>query len=62
MVWERENGKTIIRDCQSNKIYKNLDESIICKTSFSTYDFARTDNATINEEKIMEAVMPRRGK
>ena len=60
MVWEKENGRVIIRDCQTNEVYKSLDSSIINKRSSAGYRFIRTDNAIINEEAIMDAVKPRR--
>lgn len=62
MVWEKEKGKVIIRDCQTNTKYDSVEDSIICKRCDNTsYQYFRTDNAVINEEKIMDAVQPRRG-
>lgn len=61
MVWEKENGKVIIRDCQTNTKYDSIAESPICREQYNTsYNYFRTDNAVINEELIMDAVRPRR--
>lgn len=60
MVWEKKNGKIQIRDCQSNTLYKTIDQSIINKKSNIRYEFIRTDNAIINEELIRDAIVPRR--
>lgn len=59
MVWEKKNGKVVIRDCQSNKIYTNIDESIIRQKSRHGYQVLRTDNREINWETIRDAVMPK---
>lgn len=63
MVWEKENGKITIRDCQSNKVYdsdnlfmKNGSSGIV-RTDF-TVNLLRTDNREINKDAIMDAVRP----
>lgn len=59
MVWEKENNKIIIRDCQTNSTYNSLEDSPI--NSKSTYNyFYRSDDKEINEELIMDAVQPRK--
>ncbi len=61
MVWENERGKVVIRDCQTNTVYRNIFDSIIVENPPSRpYEIYRTDNATINEDAIMDAVMNRR--
>lgn len=57
MIWEKTNGKIIIRDAQSNEKYDSIDASIINRHSNIGYSFVRTDNATINEQAIMDAIL-----
>lgn len=59
MVWEKKNGKVVIRDCQSNKTYTSIDKSIIRQKSRHGYQVLRTDNREINWETIRDAVMPK---
>lgn len=44
MVWEKENGKTIIRDCQTNKAYGYDDWMNIYRTMVEGTAILRTDN------------------
>ena len=55
MVWEKKGNSVIIRDCQTNETYNSLDSSIINQEG-NIFEFFRTDNATINEELIMDAI------
>lgn len=55
MVWEKDNGKVTIRDCQSNTKYDTIDQSPVNKESSSSYDFIRTDDAEINFDLIKDA-------
>ena len=59
MVWEKKNGKIMIRDCQSDKAYDSIDESIIREKSSHKYGFIRTDNREINWDTIRDAVVPK---
>lgn len=59
MVWEKKNGKIIIRDCQSDTTYSDIDYSVINKTSRHTYSFIRTDNREINWDTVRDAVVPK---
>lgn len=59
MVWEKNNGKVLIRDCQSNKTYENINECIIRQKSRHGYQILRTDNREINWDTIRDAVMPK---
>lgn len=54
MIWEKVNGKIIIRDCQSNKTY---DAEYILKRS-SSFEYWRTDNIKVNKN-IVSAVKNR---
>ena len=58
MVWEKEDGKVIIRDCQTNTKYDSIDKSII-RADAPSYDFIRTDNLEVNKDGIMDAIRPR---
>ena len=60
MSWEKIKDKIVIRDCQENTVYYNIDT--ILNSDASYYYMYRTDNATINEELIMDAVRPRGNK
>lgn len=63
MVWEKENGKVTIRDCQSNKVYDSDNlfmrngSSGIVRTNYPV-NLLRTDNREINPDAIMDAVRP----
>lgn len=57
MIWEKNDGKVIIRDAQTNKVYDSLDNSILNKKSKRGYEFVRTDNAKINWDNIRDAVV-----
>ena len=57
MIWEKENGKVMIRDAQSNTKYDSIVSSIISTNgSGIPYRYFRTDNATINWDAIRDAV------
>ena len=58
MVWEKVAGKIIIRDCQSDTTYDDIDSSIIRQKSRHGYQILRTDNREINWETVRDAVMP----
>lgn len=60
MVWEKVNGKVIVRDCQSGKKYSSISASPVNKSSRIDYRFFRTDDAEINWDKIKDAVIERR--
>lgn len=51
MVWEIENGRVVIRDCQSNSIFSM--SKVISRSS--EYMYIRTDNVELNP-KILKAV------
>lgn len=60
MVWEKNNGKVTIRDCQSNIFYDSIDSSIISKTPTRTYDYIRTDNipdSKINWDNMRDCIV-----
>ena len=59
MVWEKKNGKVIIRDCQSDISYTDLNKSIIRLKSRHGYQVLRTDNREINWDTVRDAVMPK---
>ena len=54
IVWEKKGNKIILRDCQSNTTYDRIDSLV--NTDGAMFEFFRTDNATINEELIMDAI------
>ncbi len=53
VVYEVQNGKVVLRDCQSNKVYNNP-ASLLNKSIGASY--IRLDNVTPNYSKIKEAV------
>ena len=59
MVWEKKDGKVVIRDCQSNMSYTDIDTSIIRQKSRHGYQILRTDNREINWDTVRDAVMPK---
>lgn len=59
MVWEKKNEKVIIRDCQSNITYTDMNNSIIRQKSRHGYEILRTDNREINWDTVRDAVMPK---
>ena len=61
MAWEKTNNGVIIIDAQENTIYNSIESSIINSNSSYGYEFFRTDNATINEEAILQAVKYKKG-
>lgn len=60
MVWEKSDGKVIIRDAQSNTKYNSLAESCINKNSRYNYEYIRTDNREVNWDLIKDAVEERK--
>lgn len=58
MSWEKKNGKVIIRDCQSDKTYTDINNSILRQKSRHGYKILRTDNREINWDTIRDAVVP----
>ena len=61
MAWEKQDGNIIIRDCQTNEVYHSINDSPIRpKAMGNQYKIMRTDNASINEDAIMDAIRPRR--
>ena len=63
MVWEKENGKVVIRDCQTNAVYKGRDlfykdgSKGIVRANMQV-QILRTDNREINKNEIMDAIRP----
>lgn len=60
MVWEKKNGKIVIRDCQSNELYDSIDSSIINPYSNKPYKYIRTDNAALNWDNLRDSVVERK--
>lgn len=61
MVWEKKNGKIIIRDCQSDTVY-DLNSPFINKSVNNKYAnrYIRTDNLEIDWDNVRDAVVPKR--
>lgn len=65
MVWEKEKGQIVIRDCQANKIFKGDDIFYnpstgkgMIRLGSSYNSFLRTDNLEIRPDRIMDAICP----
>lgn len=56
MVYEVNNGKVVVRDCQINKAYKSKNMVISHLAYAVGASYIRTDNAKVDFEKIKEAV------
>lgn len=56
VVWENQNGRIILRDCQSGKKYTS--EGQISKLLSKTFDavYVRTDNVDFDKKKVKELV------
>ncbi len=60
MVWEKQNGKVVIIDAQSNQKYYSIESSIINENSRMPYQIIRTDDKEINWTGIRDAVVERK--
>lgn len=56
IVWENQNGKVVLRDCQSNKTYSNpiIIANLLAKTNSA--QFIRTDNVDFDLKKMKEYI------
>lgn len=56
VVWENQNGRVILRDCQSGKKYTS--EGQISKLLSKTFDatYVRTDNVDFDKKKVKELI------
>lgn len=50
MIWEKQHGKIIFKDAQTNQVYKNVKD--ILRVSKGCISITRTDNLKINPEAV----------
>lgn len=60
VVWEKNNGRVIIRDTQDNESFDSISSSYISRNGVVPYKYIRTDDKEINWDAIKGAVEERK--